>query len=75
MKNAIIRTVRVFSFLLLLLGAVSTVANASDLRPKRGQGRNRGSIQSVAEPATIVLLGAGLISLAVYAKRKHGKKQ
>ncbi len=28
----------------------------------------------VAEPAAILLLGAGLVSLGIYAKKKRGKK-
>jgi hypothetical protein len=29
----------------------------------------------MAEPAAIVLLGAGLVSLGSYAKKKHDKKK
>jgi len=39
-----------------------------------GWGGGDGSHTSVAEPASVLLLGAGLVSLAVYAKKKNGKK-
>jgi len=29
----------------------------------------------VAEPAAIALLGMGLVTLGIYAKKKRGKKQ
>jgi len=39
-----------------------------------GWGGGDGSRTSVAEPATVLLLGGGLVSLAVYVKKKNGKK-
>jgi len=58
-------------FLLLL-----TVASASDFGPRQRDGRHRsGGGISVPEPAVIALLGAGLVSLGIYAKKKRGKKQ
>ncbi|TFG92110.1 MAG: PEP-CTERM sorting domain-containing protein [Syntrophobacterales bacterium] len=76
------KTLRKFSipaaFLFMLLWVVASVASASDFGPKNKPGqRNRapGSVQSVAEPAAIVLLATGLVSLGLYAKRKRGKKQ
>lgn len=60
--------------LLLLLLVVASFASASDFGPRR-RGPGRGPIRSVAEPTAIVLLGAGLVSLGIYAKRKLGKKQ
>jgi hypothetical protein len=62
----------------LLLGLVASLASAADFGPRRRLGdRNRSPlpIQSVAEPAAIALLGAGLVSLGIYAKKKRAKKQ
>ena len=77
--------------LILLFFAMSTAAVASDSWPgwfkssshRTGQtnlsataGANAGNgAVSVAEPAAIALLGAGLVSLGIYAKRKQGKKR
>ena len=63
--------------LVLALGLVSILASASGFGPRNQHGRNRqGSVPtSVAEPAAIVLLGAGLVSLGFYAKKKHDKKK
>jgi hypothetical protein len=36
--------------------------------------RGGGCTYSVAEPITLVMLGAGIASLVVYAKRKKGQK-
>lgn len=58
--------------ILLLVASLSSIASASELGPRRRGGR--GGRYSVAEPATVVLLGAGLVSLGIYAKRKLGKK-
>ena len=40
-----------------------------------GQRPPRSGHYSVAEPGAIALLGAGLVSLGIYAKRKQGKKK
>ena len=67
--------------LILMFVVVSAVASASDMWPgwfksDHGTGDTGGGpVQSVAEPAAIVLLGAGLVSLGLYAKRKRAKKQ
>jgi len=63
--------------LVLALGLVSMLASASDFGPRNKHGRNRqGSVPtSVAEPAAIALLAAGLVSLGFYAKKKHDKKK
>ncbi len=58
----------------LLFMALSTIASASDNRPGRRRPGHGGGY-SVAEPAAVVLLGAGLVSLGLYAKRKRSKKQ
>jgi hypothetical protein len=74
--------------LILLFFVLSTVASASEMWPgwfkkNRTHGTattggttvtGNGTV-SVAEPAAIMLLGAGLVSLGLYAKRKRGKKQ
>ena len=39
-----------------------------------GWGHGDGGTTRVAEPAAILLLGTGLISLAIYARKKNGKK-
>jgi hypothetical protein len=59
----------------LLAWVASSAAGASYSGPrhKRGGGRGGGSTFSVAEPASIALLGAGLIALGVFAKHKNGK--
>jgi len=77
--------------LVLLFLALSTVASAADMWPgwfsknrTHGTATSNGTTYgtngtngtvSVAEPAAILLLGAGLVSLGLYAKRKRGKKQ
>lgn len=60
--------------LLLALLFVASIVGAAELGPRRRPGRGR-PIHSVAEPTAIVLLGAGLVSLGLYAKRKHDKKK
>lgn len=73
--------------LILMFFVLSTVASAADMWP--GWWKSKGKVTqhgntvtgngnqtySVAEPAAILLLGAGLVSLGIYAKRKRGKKQ
>ncbi len=75
--------------LILLFFVLSTVASASEMWPgwfkknrtqstvtTHGTTNDAGNgVVSVAEPAAILLLGAGLVSLGLYAKRKRGKKQ
>jgi hypothetical protein len=60
--------------LFMLLWVVTLVASAADFGPRRRPG-HRGRSYNVVEPAAITLLGAGLVSLGIYAKRKRGKKQ
>ena len=55
-----------------LLAAVLMIAVSALQAGQRPPG---GGHFRVAEPASIVLLGAGLVSLAIYAKRKNGKKR
>ncbi len=60
----------------LLLGVAASVANASDaFGPRRRGPGGTNPIRSVAEPGAIALLGAGLVSLGIYASRKNKKKQ
>lgn len=65
--------------LILLFFVLSTVVSAAGMWPgwwKSGGQQNDtgGNGYSVAEPTAILLLGAGLVSLAVYAKKKRDKK-
>jgi hypothetical protein len=81
-KKAIFVLSLVFLFL-----ALSAVSSASELWPNWWKSKSKltthGSTVtgpsnetfSVAEPAAILLLGAGLVSLGIYAKRKRDKKQ
>jgi hypothetical protein len=58
----------------LLVLSLATFANAG---PRRKPGHGHGGGQpphSVAEPATLALLGAGLVSIGLYAKRKKDQK-
>jgi hypothetical protein len=55
---------------LLLVLSLTTLANAG---PRRRPGHG-GPVRTVAEPATLALLGTGLVSLGLYAKRKKAKK-
>jgi hypothetical protein len=56
----------------LLCFALTAITEASDYWPPKKKGG--GGSYSVAEPAAVVLLGAGLVSLGLYAKRKRNKK-
>lgn len=60
----------------LLAWFASSAAGASLEGPgqRRGRNRNNPPTYSVAEPASIALLGAGLIALGLYAKKKNSKK-
>ena len=59
-----------------VLGGAASAANAADaLGPRRRPGNGGGNpIRSVAEPGAIALLGAGLVTLGIYANRKNKKK-
>ena len=59
----------VFLFLL-----VTTGASAAGNWPDRNKHPQPGGGYSVAEPTAVLLLGAGLVSLGIYAKKKRGKK-
>ena len=68
--------------LVLMAFVLSTVASAAELWPGWFSHHHRGTSHttdtqtySVAEPAAILLLGAGLVSLGLYAKRKRGKQR
>ena len=55
----------------LIAWIVTAISFAGDGPRKRPGG---GGSYSVAEPAAIALLGAGLVSLGIYAKHKRNKK-
>ena len=74
MKNILRKLATPVACLFLLLWVVASVASAADFGPRRRPG-HRGRSYNVVEPAAITLLGAGLVSLGIYAKRKRGKKQ
>jgi len=61
--------------MILLLMAVVSSTDASDVGLRQGPGRRERPSYSVAEPAALVLLSAGLVSLGIYATKKRGKKQ
>lgn len=65
--------------LILMFLVLSTAAMAGDSwlggagsKPKPKKPKNH--TYSVPEPHTLALLGAGLVSLGIYAKKKTGKK-
>jgi len=59
----------------IVLWAAASAANASDFGPRhRRKGADHEQPHSVAEPASIALLGAGLVSLGLYARKKLGPK-
>lgn len=68
MKYTLAKVILFGAGALLLLG-LSTSAEAA-----RGWEGSGGGCQSVAEPTAVLMLGAGLVSLGVYAKKKNGKK-
>jgi hypothetical protein len=59
--------------MLPLFMALSSFANTSEDRPRRRRHGQAGYF--VAEPAALVLLGAGLVTNGLYAKGKRGEKQ
>jgi hypothetical protein len=60
-----------WTFVLLL--TIASIASASEFGPRKKPAERTRPI-SVAEPAAILLLGAGLASLGLYAKKKRAKK-
>ena len=60
------------SVMFIIMVAVVVSLALADQPGNRRSGR--GPLRSVAEPATIVLLGAGLASLGVYAFKKRKKR-
>lgn len=61
-------------FLLAVLVVLAASGMAFAGRPQDpGTGDGHGSVHSVVEPATIILLGAGLASLGVFAAKKKKK--
>ena len=74
MKNLFHKMRIPLAALFLLTWVVAAAAFASE-GPRWKKNKHKGSSHSVAEPAAIVLLGAGLVSLGIYAKRKRDKKK
>ena len=68
MKDVKVRLISLGFSLLMMLFAFSAIVEAGG-----GWGNQSGKTSRVAEPAAIVLLGAGLVSLGIYAKRKRKK--
>jgi hypothetical protein len=59
----------------VLLGVVASLAGETNDGPRFNRGRTRPQpTYSVSEPATVALLGTGLVALGIYAKKKNGKK-
>ena len=71
MKN-IMGILRIPLMTIFLIAWVVTAISFAGDGPR--QRRGGGGSYSVAEPAAIALLGAGLVSLGIYAKRKRNKK-
>ena len=71
----------ILAFFVLSTAALAQVSGpGSDWTKKGGKhdlSTGSAAVQgySVPEPAAIGLLGAGLVSLGIYAKRKQGKKR
>jgi len=65
-----LRKLGVPAVLLLVLSLTAFVQAG----PRRGHHHGGGGTHSVAEPASLALLGIGLISLGLYAKRKKDKQ-
>ena len=65
--------------LILAFLVLSTAAMAGDswlggTGPRHRPRNHRGHSYSVAEPGVLALLGTGLVSLGIYAKKKKSKK-
>lgn len=59
----------------VLLGVVASLGGGSKDGPRLNRGRSRPEpAYTVAEPGSIALLGAGLVTLGIYAKKKNAKK-
>jgi hypothetical protein len=74
----VLRKFSLLTWVFLLVLTIASVASASELGPRRKPGnrdRRPSPPVSVAEPAAIALLGAGLVSLGIYANKKRTKKQ
>jgi len=65
-----LRKLSVPAVLLLVLSLTAFVQAG----PRRGHHHGGGGTHSAAEPASLALLGMGLVSLGLYAKRKKAKK-
>jgi hypothetical protein len=77
LKKANVLIFALFIACVVISASAQTVAGNNDgpgPGPDGPHGPN-GPPTSVTEPAAIALLGAGLVSLGIYAKRKRGKKQ
>ena len=57
----------------MLFWFASSAAGALHTGPQGGRGGG-GPTYSVTDPSTIALLGAGLVALGFYAKRKNHKR-
>ena len=72
MKNLFHKMRIPLAALFLLTWVVAASAFASE-GPRWKKKKHGGSSHSVTEPAAIALLGAGLVSLGIYAKKKRKK--
>ncbi len=63
--------------LIALIVVSGMLLGASEFKPGKGKGKghgHNGAPISTPEPSSIALLGAGLVSLGLYAKRKNANK-
>jgi len=60
----------------VLLGVGASLSGKSNDRSRYSwERRQAGPPPTISEPASVALLGAGLITLGIYAKKKNGKKK